>query len=190
MIWGVRSKALPPEDLQELRVRTPRRRARRNLRGGNGVDPSITDLQNAKWLEHKYPETARRLAQLPWVKDGLNTAEEEEIIEDLLQILISQSRPGTLLLNPEEHPTKPLESILDMPFIQSISPGDAQAIRSLKNISQAGTPPSSRQSSDTQPSRTESPTSGTPSVAAPSGGSEKIQPRSRGHAAGPGTGEP
>ena len=95
--------------------------------------------QNAKWLEHKYPETARRLAQLSWVKDGLNTAEEEEIMDDLLQILISQSRAGTLLLNPEANPTKPVDSILDMPFIQSISPGDAQAIKSLKKISQEDT---------------------------------------------------
>ena len=100
---------------------------------------SITDLQNAKWLEHKYPETARRLAQLPWVKDGLNKAEEEEMMDDLLQILISQSRAGTLLLNPEANPKKPVDSILDMPFIQSISPGDAQAIKSLKNISHEDT---------------------------------------------------
>ena len=100
---------------------------------------SITDLQNAKWLEHKYPETARRLAQLPWVKDGLNKAEEEGMMDDLLQILISQSRAGTLLLNPEANPKKPVDSILDMPFIQSISPGDAQAIKSLKNISHEDT---------------------------------------------------
>ena len=58
----------------------------------------ITDLQNAKWLQRYHPETAARVAQLPWVRDGLNT-QEETILEDLLQILTTQSRSGVIMLS-------------------------------------------------------------------------------------------
>ena len=98
---------------------------------------SITDLQNAKWLQGYHPETADRVAQLPWVRDGLNAQEEEKILDDLLQILTTQSRSGVIMLSGRVNKT--VDSILDMPFIQSISPGDALAIRSLRNIANKDT---------------------------------------------------
>ena len=98
---------------------------------------SITDLQNAKWLQRYHPETAERVAQLPWVRDGLNAQEEETILDDLLQILTTQSRSGVIMLSGRVNKT--VDSILDMPFIQSISPGDAMAIQSLGNIAHGDT---------------------------------------------------
>ena len=94
---------------------------------------ALTDLQNAKWLQHHQPDTAQKLAELPWVRDGMD-AEEEKILDNLLQILVSNSTPELLTLDQADGPAAPTDSILNMPFIQSIGRGDAQAIESLKNI--------------------------------------------------------
>ena len=95
---------------------------------------ALTDLQNAKWLQYHQPDTAQKLAELPWVRDGMDTEEEEKILDHLLQILVSNSTQELLTLDPAADPAAPTASILNMPFIQSIGRGDAQAIESLKNI--------------------------------------------------------
>ena len=37
---------------------------------------SITDLQNARWLQRDHPDAAGKLARLPWITDGVDPTEE------------------------------------------------------------------------------------------------------------------
>ena len=62
------------------------------------------------------------MASLPWAADGLSEA-EEKIIKELLYLYVMSTNPITA-------------SLLDMPFLQSVNPGDLQAVTSLKEISQ------------------------------------------------------
>ena len=92
---------------------------------------SITDLHNAKWLQSNQPDAAGKLARLPWITDGVDPT-EEKILEDLLEILIIGFRPGSL--NVTGRPAKPVDTLLDMPFLQSIDTGDDLAIQSLRDV--------------------------------------------------------
>ena len=94
---------------------------------------ALTNLQNAKWLQQTHPDTADSLAKLPWVADGVDPT-EEPMLEDILYLLYTGFQPGSPDL--AGNPLKSVDTLLHMPFLQSVEPGDAQAIRSLRNIAQ------------------------------------------------------
>ena len=81
---------------------------------------TLTDLPNARWLSQSHPQVADKLASLPWTADGLSPA-EESLIEQLLYLYV-------------ENTTAPATSLLHMPFLQSVTPGDLEAVSSLKAI--------------------------------------------------------
>ena len=87
---------------------------------------ALTDLQNAKWLRNTSPETAQKLASLPWAADGLSE-KEEAIIEQLLHLYVNNN-------------TQTAISLIDMPFLQSIEAGDLQAVDSLEQVSRNNRP--------------------------------------------------
>ena len=66
------------------------------------------------------------MASLPWAADGLSET-EEKIIEQLLFLYVKNSTPTAV-------------SLMDMPFLQSVNPGDLQAVTSLRVISQENRP--------------------------------------------------
>ena len=84
------------------------------------VAQRMRDLQNARWLEHHHPETARTIQALAWVRDGISTLEEEQALTHLLHIAVQDHRAA--------------EDVNGMPVIQKLDPGDAQALWSLANI--------------------------------------------------------
>ena len=84
--------------------------------------------ENIQWLQYNLPETAARLAQLPWVADGL-AQDEQQVLDDLVQLMADGTPPEGPV-----PPDAPVLAILDMPFLRSIEPGDAEAVRSLDNI--------------------------------------------------------
>ena len=86
------------------------------------TSPHLTDTRNDRWLAQSRPQIAAKLSNLPWVSDGLSP-HEAEIIEQLTYLYVATNTPEAA-------------SIPDMPFLQSIEPGDLQAVRSLKEISQ------------------------------------------------------
>ena len=83
--------------------------------------PHLAGSQNDRWLAQSRPQIAAKLSNLPWVSDGLSPLETE--IKDQLTFLYVVNN------------TTEAASILDMPFLQSIEPGDLQAVISLKEIS-------------------------------------------------------
>ena len=74
---------------------------------------------NARWLSQTKPEIADKMASLPWAEDGLSET-EENIVEQLLYLYVKNSTPTAV-------------SLMDMPFLQSVNPGDLQAVTSLKD---------------------------------------------------------
>ena len=95
-------------------------------RGVNSRLTKLTDLSNARWLSHSKPEIADKMASLPWAADGLSET-EEKIVEQLLFLYVANSTPTAV-------------SLMDMPFLQSVNPGDLQAVTSLWMISQEDRP--------------------------------------------------
>ena len=95
-------------------------------RGVNSRLTKLTDLSNAKWLSHSKPEIADKMASLPWAADGLSET-EENIIGQLLFLYVKNTTPTAV-------------SLMDMPFLQSVNPGDLQAVTSLRMISQENRP--------------------------------------------------
>ena len=91
-------------------------------RQGSGRLNSFTDLRNAAWLEHAHPETARTIAALPWIADGL-TEREERTLEQLLYALARKHSEETV-------------SLLGMPFLKDHGPGDLQALREINILLQ------------------------------------------------------
>ena len=79
------------------------------------------DLQNAKWLQQDNPELARRIQSIRWVKDGLDET-EGEIIRYLLYLCVSNRQNG-------------VQKLIQMPFLDSPDPGDANAVEALWSIS-------------------------------------------------------
>ena len=86
----------------------------------DGPLTSLTGATNASWLESHHPETAQRVAALPWVADHTN-AYEEKILSNIIQIFTHRHSPATT-------------RVLDMPFLQSPSSGDREAAHSLMRI--------------------------------------------------------
>ena len=95
-------------------------------RGADSKLTKLTDLQNAKWLSQSKPEIAEKMASLPWASDGLSET-EEKIIEQLLYLYVKNSTPTAV-------------SLMNMPFLQSVNPGDLQAVTSLRMVSQENGP--------------------------------------------------
>ena len=96
---------------------------------------ALTDLQGAKWLQQNYPDTARKMANMPWIADGADPGEEK--ILELLILILSRG----LQTNVFDAAGKSLRQedallMLDMPFLQSIEPGDLPAVRALSSIVQ------------------------------------------------------
>ena len=94
------------------------------------VRPRVTELttsEQARWLEENRPREAEKLAAIPWVRDGMDGAEEEKTLEHLLDILTPAGDEGP-------NPTDSATAILEMPFLQTHGPGSAGAVRSLRNI--------------------------------------------------------
>ena len=83
--------------------------------------PHLAGSQNDRWLAQSRPQIAAKLSNLPWVSDGLSPL-ETEIKDQLTFLYVANNTPEAA-------------SILDMPFLQSIEPGDLQAVISLKEIS-------------------------------------------------------
>ena len=83
---------------------------------------AIANFQNARWLEHTHPDVARKAARLRWVADGL-TALEQETLESIIHLFIRTKN----------------KAIFDMPFLQNKSPGDLQALESLRIIASKDT---------------------------------------------------
>ena len=110
---------IPTPTLTSSQISIP---VRAPARGVDSKLTRLTDLLNAKWLSQTKPEIADRMASLPWAADGLSET-EEKIIEQLLYLYVMSTDPITA-------------SLLDMPFLQSVEPGDLQAVTSLKEISQ------------------------------------------------------
>ena len=110
--------ATPTSTPQPITVRAPAGRDSRLTR--------LTDLNNAKWLSQTKPEIADKMASLPWASDGLSET-EEKIVEQLLFLYVVNS-------------TLTAVSLMDMPFLQSVNPGDLQAVTSLRMISQEDRP--------------------------------------------------
>ena len=96
---------------------------------------ALTDLQSAKWLQQNYPDTARKMAEMPWIADGADPG-EEKILE--LLILILSRGLETNVFDPTGKSLRQEDALLmlDMPFLQSIEPGDLPAIRALSSIVQ------------------------------------------------------
>ena len=111
--------ATPTRTPQPIPVRAP-------ARGVNSRLTKLTDLSNARWLSHSKPEIADKMASLPWAADGLSET-EEKIIEELLYLYVKNTTPTAV-------------SLMDMPFLQSVNPGDLQAVTSLWMISQEDRP--------------------------------------------------
>ena len=109
----------PTSTPQPIPVRAP-------AAGANSTLTRLTDLQNARWLSQTKPEIAEKMASLPWAADGLSET-EEEIVEQLLFLYVANSTPTAV-------------SLMDMPFLQSVNPGDLQAVTSLRMISQEDRP--------------------------------------------------
>ena len=96
---------------------------------------ALTDLQGARWLQQNYPDTARKMAEMPWIADGADPG-EEKILEHL--ILILSRGIQTNVFDPTGKSLRQEDALLmlDMPFLQSIEPGDLPAIRALSSIVQ------------------------------------------------------
>ena len=96
---------------------------------------ALTDLQGARWLQQNYPDTARKMAEMPWIADGADPG-EEKILEHL--ILILSRGLQTNVFDPTGKSLRQEDALLmlDMPFLQSIEPGDLPAIRALSSIVQ------------------------------------------------------
>ena len=100
--------------------------SRAPARGADSRLTKLTDIQNARWLSQNRPEIAENMASLPWATDGLSET-EEKIIEQLLFLYVKNNTHAAV-------------SLMDMPFLQSVNPGDLQAVTSLRMISQKGGP--------------------------------------------------
>ena len=96
---------------------------------------TLTDLRAAKWLQQTHPDAARKLAKLPWIADGADPGEEK--ILELLILIISRGIQ-TNVLDPTGKSLRPEDALLmmDMPFLQSIEPGDLPAVRTMSRIVQ------------------------------------------------------
>ena len=96
---------------------------------------ALTDLQGAKWLQQNYPDTARKMAEMPWIADGADPGEEKII--DLLILILSRGLQ-TNVFDPTGKSLRQEDALLmlDMPFLQSIEPGDLPAVRALSSIVQ------------------------------------------------------
>ena len=96
---------------------------------------ALTDLQGAKWLQQNYPDTARKMAKMPWIADGADPGEEK--IVDLLILILSRGLQ-TNVFDPTGKSLREEDALLmlDMPFLQSIEPGDLPAVRALSSIVQ------------------------------------------------------
>ena len=92
-----------------------------------GLITAVTN-ENVRWLQYNLPETAARLGQLPWVANGL-ARNEQQVLEDLVQLMADGTPPEGPV-----PPDAPVLAIPDMPFLRSMEPGDAEAVRSLGNI--------------------------------------------------------
>ena len=110
---------IPTPTLTSSQISIP---VRAPARGVDSKLTKLTDLLNAKWLSQTKPEIADKMASLPWASDGLSET-EEKIVEQLLFLYVANSTPTAV-------------SLMDMPFLQSVNPGDLQAVTSLKEISQ------------------------------------------------------
>ena len=87
---------------------------------------NLTSLSNARWLAQTHPQIADRLASLPWTADGLSGL-ENSLIEQLLYLYVENTTPAAI-------------SLLEMPFLESVTPGDLEAVRSLKDINRQDAP--------------------------------------------------
>ena len=80
----------------------------------------LAELQNGRWLRQRHPSIARKIEALPWMNDGMNP-EEKKIVHELLFLYV-------------ENRSEQAISLLEMPFLQSIEPGDLQAVSSLTEV--------------------------------------------------------
>ena len=80
----------------------------------------LSNIPNGRWLAQSYPGIATKLAALPWVADELSQP-EKELVEQLLYLYVENTTAAAI-------------SLLDMPFLQAVTPGDLQAVTSLKEI--------------------------------------------------------
>ena len=96
---------------------------------------ALTDLQGAKWLQQNYPDTARKMAKMPWIADGADPG-EEKILELLILILSRGLQPNVFDPTGKSLRQEDALLMLDMPFLQSIEPGDLPAVRALSRIVQ------------------------------------------------------
>ena len=85
----------------------------------------LTSLQNAKWIQQAHPQTANQIASLPWVADGVDD-KEEKVLEELLYIFFPNHGSAE-------------QSLVTMPFLQSIEGGEQEALDSLVRVKREST---------------------------------------------------
>lgn len=97
------------------------------------LDSTEERLVNAiRFYADVVPDLVTLIPQKPWIKDGLSD-EEVDIVEDLLalgfdeRLILNETNPGT------NEATIPYY-LLQMPFLDSIEPFDAPAVRGLREI--------------------------------------------------------
>ena len=119
---------------------------------------SIHNTQNARWVEQRHPTLHRNIMALPWVKDGLDSAEKAAIDYILYSAVVDRSLAQTIIQLPwiadgmEPNETEAVQEIyfvahenasvaqalVGMPFMVSNEPADAHALNGIQEIIRNG----------------------------------------------------
>ncbi len=92
---------------------------------------SIHNTQNARWVEQSHPTLHRNIMALPWVKDGLDSA-EKSAIDDILNTAAYETK-HTAAKGPSL-----TQALVGMPFMVSNEPADAHALNGILEIIRNG----------------------------------------------------
>ena len=113
-----------------------------------------TGLANAVWLQQNHPALASAITGLPWVADGIDGAERDGVqglvnlatfYRPVFGAVIDRPWVADGLNEPETEVVQDLRwvaygdeaaalRLLDMPFLESIGPADADAVDSLRQL--------------------------------------------------------
>ena len=92
---------------------------------------SIHNTQNARWVEQSHPTLHRNIMALPWVKDGLDSA-EKSAIDDILNTAAYETK-HTAAKGPSL-----TQALVGMPFMVSNEPADVHALNGILEIIRNG----------------------------------------------------
>ena len=86
----------------------------------------LSALRDGIWLQQTYPDVARQLASLPWLRDGLDPW-EQRVAQEIVDLVAGPRSAQTA------------RKLLTQPFLKTVEPGDLNATQAIRTI-EARTP--------------------------------------------------